>query len=515
MIRGAVAGLATILGAVLVAAAPGPDSSPAGAEVREVSSVTLTCPEIAVTADSASIVGSLVAGGVSARPRGSARMQLIDADTDLARIAAPSAPVHVLVSGRSKPAVVTRAADGWAPEVVSGLASRDMGGAGAGLASTSCLPAAPEWWFVGAGSQVGRGATVLVANPGQEPARVDVRLFGRSGEIDALAGKGIDVAARGEVRLRLDALAPDEVLIAVTVQATHGRVSAALWDVAVPVDGQGRGVDFIPAAVPPATDLVIAGIPPGGGRRDLVLVNPGSHFATVTTRLLTEAGPEEIDGLATVAVPAGAVASVNLGRLLEGRGGALHLVADTPITGGVRSSWGSALRDVMWLSATPSVSPAAPLAGAAVVPAGRGLETTVSIAAPGGEVAGSLVVVRAGVRRDSVFSATGGPLGDGTLAADEAGTVELMLPGADDGVDRLAVTVPSGSQVSVTPDLSRAAVASLWWLADAGSGPAAISHLSADLDVPLATGYQWWPARSFVLTFPVRPDLGTLLGARR
>ncbi len=513
MNRPVVVGAGAIIAVALVAAAPDLPAPAVVPKATEVSSTTVACPEVAVTADSASIVGSLVTGGVSDRPRGTARMHLIDSDADLARIAAPASPVHVLIAGRSQPSVVTGASDGWAPEVVSGLASHDMGGAGAGLASTSCLPPAPQWWFVGAGSQVGRGATLLVANPGSEPARFDVRLYGRCGPIDVLAGKGVDIAGRGEVRLRLDALAPDEPLLAVNVAATNGRVTAALWDVAVPADGRGRGVDFIPAAQVPAPDLVVGGIPAGAGARELVLVNPSSSFATVRTHLLTEDGPRDLEGLETVAVPAGSVASVDLARHLAGTTAGLHLVSDTPITGGVRSSWGSAVRDVTWLSATPRVSAGSPLAGAAVVPAGRGLTTTIAVAAPDDPVSGTLVIARSGERRDSIFSQTGGPLADGSLVEEADGIAQILLPGGEEGVERRAVTVPGGSQLTVSPDLRQAAVASVWWLSDPGSGSAVVSHVSVDEDVPLATGYQWWPTESFVLTQPVRPDIGTLVGS--
>lgn len=514
-------GALLLLAASIVLAAPSAPAPELEVVIKEVTNTTLSCPEVAVTTDSASVVGSLVSAPMvstgAGEQEGSAWMRFIDAEEELARISEPGPASHVLIAGRSTAPVVTRAVDAWAPAALSGLVARDMAGAGAGLSSTPCPVPGTEWWFVGAGSQVGRGATLLVSNPAQEPARFDLVLYGRTGPVAALAGKGIDVAAAGHVRLRLDALAPDQELLAVNLRATNGRVAAALWDVSVPAEGVGRGVDFIPAAQPPSGDLVVAGITGGEGGRELVLVNPGSQFATVTARLLTEEGPAEIDGLATVAVPAGSVATINLARVLGGRPGSLHLVSDTPITGGVRSWWGGTPREVMWLSATPRIGGRAPLAGAAAVAAGAGLTTTVTVAAPAGDVFGTLTYSTTGARSDSIFSADGGPLGDGSLSGPEAptagGTAEVVELGEDAVLEQVRITVPGGSQRTITvPGLRRAAVAALSWVVDPSSGPAVVSHTTLDEDVPLATGYQWWPATSTVRALPVRADIGTLMG---
>ena len=179
-------------------------------------------------------------------------------------------------------------ADGsWAPSAFAGVVARQQEGTSEGLSSAACSPPGPQWWFVGAGSQLGRGAALLVSNAAEEPARFDISLYSGAGPVQALAGKGIDLGPGSSVRLRLDALAPDEELLAIEVRATSGRVAAAVRDVAVPSEDRPRGVDFIPRGPGPGTRLVMAGIPEGDGDRDLVLVNPGTQFATVTPRLLT------------------------------------------------------------------------------------------------------------------------------------------------------------------------------------------------------------------------------------
>jgi hypothetical protein len=528
---------ALALGATAVA--PNPPPPAPDVAFRQVSSAVLACPEISVTEDSVAALTGLVApgggsdaGAATAAPAadgtgpattasdpagapGSAVLRLLDADADLARVAAPGDPVNLLVAERSQPPILMVAAESWAPGAVAGVALHDLDGAGAGLASADCPAPRAEWWFVGAGSQLGRGAALLVNNPAQEPARFDITLHARSGPVAALAGKGISLGPQSHVRLRLDALAQDQDLLAVQVRATSGRVAAALRDVAVPRGESPRGIDFIPAAIAPTTRVWIAGIPAGEGSRDLVVVNPGTQFATLQTRLLTEEGPVDLDGLGTIAVPAGSVISTPVDRALEGRGGTLELTSDVPVTGGVRASWGGARRDLSWLSAVPPVAAPNDLAAAAAVPAGPGLSTQVAVVAPDAAVTGTLQVLASGTGSESVFTHDG-PLARGEVAGGSglASGGPRVLPAPTRVVGVVPVSVPAGSQRTIeVPDLGSAALAHLAWRSAPGSGPAVLSHLTLDPATPLATGYSWWPTTSAVRATSVREDVGTLAPA--
>lgn len=501
---------AASLAAVLAAPEPGdaePGAVPEDARLEEVTNTVLACPALALAAGSVAAVGGLVAEGLPGDRPGSAGLRLLGSTDGSARVPSPGTPVHLLLAGKSRPPVLMEARGAWATSALAGVALREADplglaeGGRPGIASTACFAPAAHWWFVGSGTQAGRDATLLVANPAQEPARFDINLYGRTGAIPAVASKGIDVAPESHVRLRLEALAPDEPLIAVHVQATIGRVTAALRDALAPKGDQGRGADFVPPARPPGSELVIAGVPGGAGSRELVLVNPGTHFATVTPRLLGTAGRTQIEGLGTVAVPAGSVVSVDLDRVLDGRSGSLHLASDTSVTGGVRSTWGTDRREFMWLAATPWVNAAEPLAGAAVVPGGTGLATTVTIAAPEGAVQGTLSRMTVGSADDSIVGSAPGA----------TGSMGTALP-AGTAVDRQRVSVPAGTQRTLTiSGTATVAAASLSWLSDSGSGPALVSHVTLDESAPLATGYQWWPATSYVPIVPVREDIGTLI----
>lgn len=512
--RRAVIGAVLAAAAVGVALAPGPaevdPAVDAGRQPRPISSAVLACPELTITDDSASTLAGLVApDGTGPEGGASASLRVLGATTDLARISEPGVPVSLLVVDRSQPPILLSAEGSWAPSAVAGIASTELGGAGAGLASAACPAPGPQWWFVGAGSQLGRGSALLVSNPAQEPARFDITLYARSGPVEALAGRGIDLPPQAHVRLRLDALVDKQDLLAVHVRATSGRVGAALRDVAVPRGESPRGVDFIPPAVEPTTDLVIGGIPGGEGARELVLVNPGSRFATVDTGLVTEDGPAELPGLATIVVPAGSVISLPLTGPLAQRPAALVLRSDVPITGGLRATWGTTIRDLAWVSAVPAVQAPNLLAAAPAVPAGRGLVTAVTVAAPAAAVTGTLWVST--TPGESVFSTTG-PLAEGRIPPAAApGRGPRMITAASTAPAPVRVEVPAGSQRTIElPGSSGAALAHAWWWSDASSGPAILTHLTRAEEGPAATGYSWWPTLSAVPGLPVREDVGTL-----
>ena len=521
MRRIVLAGLACA-GMLAAALAPRIEPEPEPTAYRPVSSSVLVCPQLTGAGRATNVLAAMVAG--PADGPGSAVLRPMTATGTWSRLDGPGEPVAVRSAQRSVPPILMQADGSWAPSAFAGVWLGRWREPAEGLSSAACSAPGPQWWFVGAGSQLGRGAALLVSNPAEEPARFDISLFSGAGPVQALAGKGIDLGPSSSVRLRLDALAPDEELLAIEVRATSGRVAAALRDVAVPSEDRPRGVDFIPAAQAPGTRVVVAGIPEGDGARDLVLVNPGAQFATVTPRLLTAAGPTAVEGLAAIAVPAGAIIQLDLTRVLAGRPGTLDMTSDVPVTGGARVVWGRARREIIWLSGVPLIRDPDPLGGAAVVPTGPGLTTTVTIAAPDGEVRGTLTVVT--TPSQDVATLSGRQTGSDKAGTDEAGTgdpdaaapdaalPEVVLATQAARTEVIAVAVPAGSQQSIEvpgggPE-SPAGLTTLSWRSDPGSGPVAVSHAALDAKIPLATGYSWWPIASSVTAVGIREDLGIL-----
>ncbi|MGV1004529.1 MAG: DUF5719 family protein [Candidatus Nanopelagicales bacterium] len=496
---------ASALVAVGLAALPVP-----GAEAPlvgfPITDANLSCPSTTSGAQAGTVVGATVVPEL-ATADGSATLNEVDSGKRLARVEALGVPRMLLATGTAQAPVTARAAAGWAPALLAGQASRADSGAAAGLSSAACLPTDTSWWFVGASSRSGRRDTLLVTNPAAEAARFDVELIGRDGAVEPVAGRGIDLAGQTAMVLRLDAIAADQDLLAVHVIATAGRVAAALRDVATDAAGNARGVDYLTPAAPAATTLVFPGLPATGPddsvvRRTLYLVNPGEQYATTAVAVMTGSGTQPLDDLATVAVPAHGVVNVSLDEHLPDVPGSLLLTSDQPIAGSVAVSAGGGSRDLAWLSATPPVTADKAVSGAGVVPAGSRIRTTVTVAAPGAAVYGTLTVVPVGVSGQSVFAGRGPdrdlPKGWSDLA-----------PG-DEAPRRVRITVPAGSQRQLTlSGVAQAGALTLYWQSEAESGPAHLAHLSG-APGPLLTGYSWWPIRSQVPAVAVQADPGVL-----
>jgi len=107
---------------------------------------------------------------------------------------------------------------------------RDPGGAGRSLASTDCAVASSEFWFVGGGAIAGRRTQIVLVNPDENAAIVDLIIRGPDGIIDAPAGRGLVVPGQDRLVVRLDVLAPGVPATAVQVLARTGRVGAAVDD---------------------------------------------------------------------------------------------------------------------------------------------------------------------------------------------------------------------------------------------------------------------------------------------
>ena len=161
-------------------------------------------------------------------------------------------------------------------------------------------------------------------------------------------------------------------------------------------------------------------------------------------------------------MPAGAIIRVDLTRVLAGRSGTLDLTSDVPVTGGARAAWGGARRDVVWLAGgAPASADRTRWAGRAV-PSGPGLTTTVTVAAPDGEVRGTLTVITTESDDLAVLSGRSGDgrgdrrgRGGSGGQSDEpgAGLPELVLPRDPARTETIPVTVPAGSQSAITlPD---------------------------------------------------------------
>jgi Family of unknown function (DUF5719) len=281
---------------------------------------------------------------------------------------------------------VTGAATGsLAPGFSVTQTERTVDGQGRGLAATQCQPTSTDFWFVGPASDVGQRAVLVLTNPEAATAIVDVTLHGRRGLVDASQARGVQVAPRTSVELRLDQVAPGEKVLAVHVQVRVGRLSAAITETDV-FGFDPLGTDWFPVAQPPALTQVVPGVP--GVRQGrasdvrLDLVAPG-EAAVVTLSIVTPEGSFAPEGADVVDVPAGGVASVDLTKALREEPAAIVIDSDVPVTAGARVELRNPdiFGDVLFLAA------AAPLDAPAVVPDNRTTEdltTRLILSAPEG-----------------------------------------------------------------------------------------------------------------------------------
>lgn len=235
--------------------------------------------------------------------------------------------------------------------------SLDRGGL-RGLAVAGCTEPTSSAWLVGGATTVGRTTVLLLANPTEVEAEVEVSMWGESGAVAAPGMKGITVPAGSQRVLALSGFAPDLVSPVVHVEARGGQVVAALQTSVTRVLDPG-GLDLVSAGAAPARELVIPAVrivDAEGvasslgleGYEDLEAVvrigNPGDATATVEVSVTsTSAG-----GPATsfqLQVPPGQVSDTSLATALPlgaepfaDGSYTVTLHADLPVVAGVRTS---------------------------------------------------------------------------------------------------------------------------------------------------------------------------------
>jgi hypothetical protein len=194
--------------------------------------------------------------------------------------------------------------------------TRGEGGSSRGLAGLRCEAPKTDAWFVGGSTQVGDSLTLVMANPDDTQALVDVVVWTSDGPTDARPGRGITIPGRKRAAFQLDQIAPDKEWLAVHVIVQRGRVAAALRHARL--DGRTpKGVEWVPQAQPPATTVVVPGLPQGPGRRILSVTNPGLDPTVVSVQLTTPDGQFVPTGMDALQVPAGTTLATELAPLTD------------------------------------------------------------------------------------------------------------------------------------------------------------------------------------------------------
>lgn len=305
-----------VLAVALIAGAgllPTPTATPEPGVASRDSARDLVCPaaprlpsgRLALTSPTA---GSVEVDGSSAT---------LDAGAVLARPAG-DAPVVVRAEG----------------ETAAGLAGLVAGGGQA----TACADPRGSWWFSGAGAAPGRESVLVLTNPREGVATVDVSVFGPRGPVQAPDLRGVSVPAGETVSLPLAELAPSSGDVSLSVVSGRGLVSAAVLDRTSPTS---RTAEWVPAQSGPTRRILVPGVPRGLGAAALVLTNPGELAAVASLRLSAETGSFAPEDLPSVRVPAGSTVRVDLPRTAIREQTSVRVESETPLLAGVVATRGA------------------------------------------------------------------------------------------------------------------------------------------------------------------------------
>ncbi|WP_435769775.1 DUF5719 family protein [Nocardioides sp. SYSU DS0651] len=247
-----------------------------------------------------------------------------------------------------------------APGIVAGRSDR--------LAVPECRAPSYDEWLVGVGASARYSTTLELVNPDDGGAVVDIALHGADGPVEEPALRGIQVPPHSVKRIDLAEAAPRRSATAAHVTVTRGRVTLTARNTWDPL-GRGRvATDFLPAHAAPATRSLILGVAQAPANASLFLANPGDDEVRATVRLVTRESVFTPAGAEEVAVPPGAMSTVDLRPLLTGPAGegVLGLVVES--TGPLAASARMLVRgDLALLAPVPELRAPA----AAVLPSGR------------------------------------------------------------------------------------------------------------------------------------------------
>ena len=352
------------------------------------------------------------------------------------------------VPGSSGPSVVRPVRPAGAGDTVVvdgpgavGLAAWRVETSEAGAAMTACPAPRTSWWFAGAGGGLDHRSEIVLTNVDEGPAVVDVDLVGTSGPVDEAALRGVTVPGGGSRVIPVVDVAPRSDEVAVHVTTSQGRVVAQVRDTVRSVQARSSvGIEWLPPAAPPATDVRVVGLVGGADRRTLLVTNPSDRQALVAIQVVTRDGAFVPTGAEEVSVDPGSVAAVDLTRAVGSAVAAVRLRSDTEILGAVRSQAGS---DIQY-AGTADVA-----TGYLAAPAG-GRRTTLVLQAADQPTGATATAWSTRGRRLATQGLSVPPSGLATWALPPDAAYVLLEPDTGRG-DLVAAVVASGPGVAGMP----------------------------------------------------------------
>ncbi|MFJ4037670.1 DUF5719 family protein [Microbacterium sp. NPDC090007] len=318
-----------------------------------------------------------------------------------------------------------------------------------GFSASACRAPLAESWLVGGATTTGANDLVVVANPGDVPATVQLSVYGAQGVQTPPSGQNLVVAAGQRRVVPLAGLLLGEESPIVRVESSgapvHASLQASLTRVLLP-----GGSDQVAPARQADTRLVMPGVQvittaEGQAGTVLRLLSPGSD-ATATVTVLPLDATASAPAPTAVPLTAGLPTSLDLSGLA---GGAytVEVSATSPVVGATWSTTGFGEgADFAWYADAPQIEATSVIA----VADGAGANVAVALAASGSEAIVTLTPVAGG---DAVST---------TVAAGATAAVPVAA-----GVYRLETT--AGVRAAVTYAGPGALASYPLWPADAAA----------------------------------------------
>jgi hypothetical protein len=257
----------------------------------------------------------------------------------------------------------------------------DRARSGSALAGRECAAPRGRWWFTGGGADLDHSSELVLANVDPGRAVVDLVVHGPDGVLPTLGTRGVTLEP-GEVRsFETLELAPQATDLSVLVEATRGRVVAAMSDSFSPEPGAPEGLEWIPAQEAASRVVRLAPLPRRASRRTLVVANPSDREILVSVEVSGATGAFAPTDAAQVRVPPGAAVSTDLTDAIGREPSAVVLRAPVPVAATLRSVSGE---DTSYAAAAPALTGP----GAALLAPGS---ASVQLTAAGGGAEAALV----------------------------------------------------------------------------------------------------------------------------
>jgi hypothetical protein len=153
-----------------------------------------------------------------------------------------------------------------------------------GLLGSPCLRARSEFWLVGGSAAVGREALLILTNPSDVDATVDLEIYTENGISHSAGLSGISVPAGKTEVLPLAAFVFRADSLALHVLSHGGSITALIQQKAVRGLG-ASGADYVSPTIPSSTESVIPGILVRGSEESTKLRKEDDKYADVQQML--------------------------------------------------------------------------------------------------------------------------------------------------------------------------------------------------------------------------------------